>query len=99
MSMFIPISLQYKGAYKNTNPQDMDYSLLLEDDNLDASPSEPLEITLPKNQDGEGLFYNHGTVALPPLPRKSPTLQRLKRSKPSLVPHPALGLVRGHAYK
>ena len=31
----------------------MDYSLLLEDDNLDASPSEPLEITLPKNQDGK----------------------------------------------
>jgi hypothetical protein len=36
----------------------MDYGLLLEDeDNLDASPSEPLEITLPKNMDGESLIY------------------------------------------
>lgn len=50
---FVLYYLQYKGAYKNTNPQDMDYGLLLEDeDNLDASPSEPLEITLPKNMDG-----------------------------------------------
>ena len=50
---FISNMLQYKGAYKNTNPQDMDYSLLLEDeDNLDASPSEPIEITLPRNMDG-----------------------------------------------
>ena len=46
-------TLQYKGAYKNSNPQDMDYGLLLDDeDNLDSSPSEPLEITLPNNMDG-----------------------------------------------
>ena len=52
--------LQYKGAFKNTNPQDLDYGLLLEDeDNLDSSPSEPLEITLPKNQDGKDLFRFH----------------------------------------
>lgn len=52
-SWMLLLFFQYKGAYKNTAPQDMDYSLLLEDeDNLDASPSEPLEITLPKNMDG-----------------------------------------------
>lgn len=34
--------------------QTVDYSALLQDeDNLDPSPSEPLEIVLPKDQDGE----------------------------------------------
>ena len=34
----------------------MDYGLLLEDeDNLDASPSETLEIVLPKSMDGKFL--------------------------------------------
>ncbi|KAL3853216.1 hypothetical protein ACJMK2_016773 [Sinanodonta woodiana] len=44
---------KYKGFYKNTNPQDLDYEYLLsDDDNLDSSPSEPLEVVLPQNQDG-----------------------------------------------
>ncbi|XP_052779768.1 uncharacterized protein LOC128217013 isoform X4 [Mya arenaria] len=55
---------KYKGAYKNTNPQDMDYGLLLDDeDNLDASPSELIEITLPSNMDGYlnslDAFFSH----------------------------------------
>ncbi|KAK3579080.1 hypothetical protein CHS0354_029940 [Potamilus streckersoni] len=44
---------KYKGFYKNTNPQDLNYEYLLsDDDNLDSSPSEPLEVVLPQNQDG-----------------------------------------------
>ena len=45
---------QYKGVYRNVSLQTVDYSALLQDeDNLDPSPSEPLEIVLPKDQDGE----------------------------------------------
>ncbi|XP_048739977.2 uncharacterized protein LOC125654190 isoform X5 [Ostrea edulis] len=44
---------KYKGVYRNVSLQTVDYSALLQDeDNLDPSPSEPLEIVLPKDQDG-----------------------------------------------
>lgn len=44
---------QYKGVYRNVSLQAVDYSALLQDeDNLDPSPSDPLEIVLPKDQDG-----------------------------------------------
>lgn len=40
--------------YRNVSLQAVDYSALLQDeDNLDPSPSEPLEIVLPKDQDGK----------------------------------------------
>nr|XP_034305803.1 uncharacterized protein LOC105321045 isoform X1 [Crassostrea gigas] len=44
---------KYKGVYRNVSLQAVDYSALLQDeDNLDPSPSDPLEIVLPKDQDG-----------------------------------------------
>ncbi|KAL5013163.1 hypothetical protein ScPMuIL_007433 [Solemya velum] len=44
---------KYKGFYKNVDPQTLDYTTLLDDDEcLDPSPSEPLEIVLPKTQEG-----------------------------------------------
>ena len=44
---------QFKGYFKTTAPQDTDYVGLLDDDLLDQAPSEPVEISLPKSQDGE----------------------------------------------
>lgn len=44
---------KYKGVYRTVNPQNIDYSSILDDeDNLDASPSETLEIVLPRHQEG-----------------------------------------------
>lgn len=44
---------QYKGVYRTVNPQNIDYSSILDDeDNLDASPSETVEIVLPRHQEG-----------------------------------------------
>ncbi|XP_067685414.1 uncharacterized protein [Haliotis asinina] len=44
---------KYKGFFKNTNPQDLDYATILDDpENLDEAPSDSAEITLPKNQAG-----------------------------------------------
>ncbi|XP_059161356.1 uncharacterized protein LOC131944640 isoform X2 [Physella acuta] len=42
-----------KQKYKNINSEETDFMTLLQDDpNLDESPSDTLEITLPKNQEG-----------------------------------------------
>ncbi|KAK3101597.1 hypothetical protein FSP39_004737 [Pinctada imbricata] len=44
---------KYKGVYRNTMPQDIDYSALLQDEeNLDPSPSEEVQVILPTNQEG-----------------------------------------------
>ena len=47
------LHLQYKGVYRNTMPQNIDYSALLQDEeNLDPSPSDEVEVILPTNQEG-----------------------------------------------
>ncbi|XP_076447663.1 uncharacterized protein LOC143284653 isoform X3 [Babylonia areolata] len=43
---------KFKGYFKTTAPQDTDYVGLLDDELLDEAPSEPVEISLPKSQDG-----------------------------------------------
>ncbi|XP_063446523.1 uncharacterized protein LOC134726026 isoform X8 [Mytilus trossulus] len=44
---------KYKGVYRTVNPQNIDYCAILDDeDNLDASPSETLEVVLPRTQEG-----------------------------------------------
>ncbi|XP_046358181.2 uncharacterized protein LOC124136325 [Haliotis rufescens] len=44
---------KYKGFFKNTNPQDLDYATILDDpESLDEAPSDSVEVTLPKNQEG-----------------------------------------------
>ncbi|KAK7102883.1 hypothetical protein V1264_021041 [Littorina saxatilis] len=43
---------KFKGYFKTTAPQDTDYVGLLDDDLLDQAPSDAMDITLPKSQDG-----------------------------------------------
>ncbi|ESO91438.1 hypothetical protein LOTGIDRAFT_153880 [Lottia gigantea] len=56
-----------KGFFKNVDPQDIDYAAILNDDeNLDESPSEPLEICLPRDQEGflsslQAVYKNKGS--------------------------------------
>ncbi|XP_041347758.1 uncharacterized protein LOC121367568 [Gigantopelta aegis] len=45
--------MRYRGFFKNTDPQDLDYTAILQDeDDLDESPSDPVEVILPRHQDG-----------------------------------------------
>ncbi|XP_012935394.1 uncharacterized protein LOC101845075 isoform X2 [Aplysia californica] len=44
---------KYKSYFKSMETKEVDYmALLQDDDNLDESPSEPLEVILPKDQEG-----------------------------------------------
>ncbi|GFR62047.1 fibronectin, partial [Elysia marginata] len=44
---------KFKNYYKSVESKEIDYTALLQDDdNLDESPSDPLEVALPKDQDG-----------------------------------------------
>ena len=51
-STFFPF--QFKNYYKSVESKEIDYTALLQDDdNLDESPSDPVEVSLPKDQDGK----------------------------------------------
>lgn len=45
--------LQFKGYFKTAAPQSADYASLLEDNLLDQALSEPVDVALPKPQEGE----------------------------------------------
>jgi len=47
------VFFQFKGFFAQQNQEELDYSALLDDEeNLDASPSEPVELILPRVQPG-----------------------------------------------